>query len=318
LERRHDRCRRGDLPWLIFYHLPDTHGFAAPITLSIGLKEARSMGLSQGEKLLLQKIRRFGELEREFLKYNYETSKPVTTDELMDFMMKAIRIASEAFTIKSEILYEISELREVRIHDQQAIQLLDRIKKGDPFYSISFYEKIFNDIEEVPASMDDFLIQKFDKLFEEFHSWFDLIGYYLKKTRIGPIISASKIPDHLLAYFDELKEAYAFQQYRSSLALCRSLLEMGLYDKLKARGIFKATNPKVTHIDIAKEDNLNRYINIAKWEHLLSPASHEIAHKIRTSANSILHPKDKEPQLNAKQVFETIFDTIRIIETLYR
>jgi len=276
------------------------------------------MGISPSEKLLLQKVRRFGELEKEFLRYTYEAPNPATKDESKDFLLKAVQIAWDAFKLRSEILYEISELREVTIHDKNALRLLDGIRNGDPFYSISFHEKLFSENEDVPTSMDDFLRQKFDNLFEEFHSWFDLIGYFVSKTRIGPIISASKIPDHLLAYFNELKETYAFHQYRSSLALCRSLLEIGLYDKLKARGIFKATNPKVTHIDIAKEDNLNRYINIAKWEHLLSPASYEIVNKIRTSANSILHPKDKEPQLNAKQVFETIFDTIRIIETLYR
>jgi len=276
------------------------------------------MGISPDEKLLLQKVRRFGELEKKFLKYTYETPNPATKDESKDFLMKAVQIAWDAFTLRSEILYEISELREVTIHDKNALRLLDGIRNGDPFYSISFHEKLFSESEDVPTSMDDFLRQKFDNLFEEFHSWFDLIGYFVSKARIGPIISASKIPNYLLAYFYELKETYSFHQYRSSLALCRSLLEMALHDKLKARGVFEATNSKVTHIDIAKEDNLNRYINIAKWERLLSRTSCETAHEIRTVANSILHPKDKEPQLNANQVFETIFDTIRIIENLYR
>ena len=245
-------------------------------------------------------------------------AKPVTTDESEAFILKAIQLAYDAFTVKSEILYEISELSEIRIYDEYVLKLLDRIRKGESFYSISFYEKVFDENEEVPTSMHDFLMQKFDNLFEDFHSWFDLVGYYINKTRIGPIVSSSKVPDHLLAYFDELKETYAFHQYRSSLALCRSLLEMALYDKLKTRGVFKANNPKVTHIDIAKEDNLNRYINIAKWERIISPAMHEIAHKVRTTANSILHPKDTATKLNGKQVLEAMFQTIRIIENLYR
>jgi len=67
-----------------------------------------------------------------------------------------------------------------------------------------------------------------------------------------------------LSYFNELKESYAFGQYKASTALCRSLLEIALYEKLKARGVFKNKNPKVTNIDVTKEDNLCRYIKHGK------------------------------------------------------
>ena len=284
------------------------------------------MEISQSEKLVLQRVRRLNELEKEFLKFTYETSKPVSDDEAITFISKAFHIAYEAFTTKDEIFDEIRDLSELRIHDRNALMLLDRLRKGDPFYSISFYESTAKSInidkangaEEVPISIEDFLMQKFDDLLSDFHSWFDLIGYYVDKTIIGPIISSSKVPDHLLAYFNELKETYAFGQYRSSLALCRVLLEMALYDKLKARGEFNGKNSKITQIDVAKEDNLNRYINIAKWKHLISSANHETAHKVRITANSVLHAKDKETKLNAKEVLRAIFDTIRIIENLYR
>jgi hypothetical protein len=284
------------------------------------------MEFSPHETLVLQKVRRLEELEKEFLKYTYETSKPVTNDEAITFISNAFHIAYEAFTAKNEIFDEIRDISELRIYDRNALMLLDKLRKGDSFSSISFYESTAksinvdksNGVEEIPTSIEDFLMEKFDDLFSDFHSWFDLIGYYVDKTIIGPLISSSKVPNHLLAYFNELKETYAFCQYRSSLALCRVLLEMALYDKLKARGEFNDKNSKVTHIDVAKEDNLNRYINIAKWKHLISSADHEIAHKIRTTANSVLHAKDKGMKLNAKEVLQAIFDTIRIIENLYR
>jgi len=298
------------------------------------------MEISPREKLVLQKVRRFEELEKEFLKFTYETCKPRTKDEAIEFILKAVDIACKACTTRNEIFDEIRDLPELRIYDRNALMLLDRLRKGDPFYSISFCENTTKSInidkkangakyisinldkanraEEVWTSIEDSLTQKFDDFFDDFHTWFNIIGYYVDKTIIGPIISSSKVPDHILAYFNELKEIYAFGQYRSSLVLCRALLEMALYDKLKARGVFKVKNPKVTDINVAKEDNLNRYIDVAKRKHLITRASYEIAHKVRTTANSVLHAKDTKMQLNAKEVLEAMFDTIRIIENLYR
>ena len=298
------------------------------------------MEISPREKLVLQKVRRFEELEKEFLKFTYETCKPRTKDVAIEFILKAVDIACKACTTRNEIFDEIRDFSELRIYDRNVLILLDRLRKGDPFYSISFYENITKSInldkangaeyisinidkkakgaEELWKSIEDFLTEKFDDFFDDFHTWFSIIGYYVDKTIIGPIISSSKVPDHLLAYFNELKETYAFGQYISSLALCRVLLEMALYDKLKARGEFKGKNSKITHINVAKEDNLNRYINVAKWKSLISSADHEAAHKVRTTANSVLRAKGKETRLNAKEALQAIFDTIRIIENLYR
>ena len=69
--------------------------------------------------------------------------------------------------------------------------------------------------------------------------WFDITSYYLAQITIGPIISSFKIPSYLLSYFNEIKETYAFGKYRASVALCRALLEMALYRKLKAKGAFR-------------------------------------------------------------------------------
>lgn len=280
--------------------------------------------MSSREKRVLQNVRRFEQLEKDFLKFTYETSKPSNGDEIGTFLGEALRIATEAFTVKNEILDDFHDVTELRIHDRHALRLLDSIRHGDKFYSVAFYETMAeminagNDNVFVPTSLHDVLELKLHELFSDFDSWFDLIGYYFNKIRIGPIISSSKVPDRLLAYFDELRETFAFGQYRSSIVLCRALLEMALYEKLKAKGAFKNKDPKVIQIDVAKEDNLNRYINMAKWEHVMQTGSCDMAHEVRKTANAVLHAKDSEKALNPKDAMEVIFKTLKIIEHLYR
>lgn len=279
--------------------------------------------MSSRENLVLKRVRRFEELEREFLRFTYEVSKPLTTDEAKAFIGEAFQIAAEAFSIKNEILDEFQELSELRINDNNALRLLDSIRQGKSFNSILFYESIGKMInartvsaaDKAVTSTYDVWIEKFDDLFSDFHSWFDLAGYYFDKTIIGPLISSSKVPDHLIRYFDELKETFAFGQYMSSIALCRALLEMALYEKLSVSGAFKSKDAKNI---AARKYNLNDYIDLARCQNIMSDGACDIAHKIRKSANIILHTKDKGRTLNRKEALEIIIDTVRIAENLYR
>jgi 3-methyladenine DNA glycosylase AlkD len=156
---------------------------------------------------------------------------------------------------------------------------------------------IENPWEKYDVSLRDFISDyKFDELFDEFHSWFDLVGYYHAKAKIGPIVSASRISNEQVStYFDEIKEAYAFGQYRSSIALSRALLEMSLFDKLKRKGAFKQSSNKVVSIDVAKEDSLFKFINQAERFGILNHKMASLAHEVRKSANRVLHLKTADP-----------------------
>ena len=282
--------------------------------------------MTKTEKQILDNVRKLELLEREFKKFNYETATPRNSDESISFLREIIRIAGEAFTTRNKILEDFKDVTELNIQDKQALGLLDSVRRNDKLYSIAFYENVGgiinadaeNQENKMPTSIEDILNDKFEDLFSDFHSWFDVTSYYLAQITIGPIISSFKIPSYLLSYFTEIKETYAFGKYRASVALCRALLEMALYRKLKAKGAFRDKDPKVTGINVAREDNLNRYINMAKWEKVLSKDSLDLAHQIRKTANGVLHIKDSEKQLNKKIVVDTIFATLRILEGLYR
>jgi len=282
--------------------------------------------MTSTERRILENVRKLDRLEKEFRKFTYETKKPQTSEELSAFFDEAMRTATDAFNTKSEILGNFKEVAELTTQDRQALRLLDSLRRGDKLYSIAFYENVVERLNEkaesradkIATSLYDILHTKFDDLFLHFHSWFDVLGYYSSKIVIGPIIASSKVPSHLVSYFDELRETYAFGQYRASAALCRALLEMALYRKLKARGLFKEKDSKVTSIDVTRQSSLNYYIDMAKREHILSKDTYDSAKSIRKAAGDILHTKDNEKPIDHKLVVDTIFDTIRIIEDLYR
>jgi len=282
--------------------------------------------MSTNEQLILENARKLYQLESEFLKFTYEARKPLTEEESLAFIQEAARIAEEAFQAREKIFENFLELKELRIQDKHVLDKLDQIRKGDKLHSISYYESVAKWVnainkkasEKIDASPYSFLDWKFDDLFEDFNSWFSVFGYYRDKCRIGPIISSFKVPDYILIYCDELKESFAFRQYRSTVVLCRALLEMVLYDRLKRKGVFKNKDPKVISIDVGKEDNLNRYINMAKWEKLLNTDYGDIAHGIRKAANDILHPKDAQRELTRRETEEILFNTMKVVETLYR
>ena len=274
------------------------------------------------------KVRKFNELEKEFITITYESKKPETKEELENFYMGAFRISSRAFKLRNEIATDFSDVLNIKIYDKEVRETLDKMRRNDKFYSIAFYEslaeswnlKAESHEEEMDASLEDYLYSysKFDELLEEFHSWFSISAYYYKKIKIGPILSSSHVPESIKSYFGEIRNAYAFGLYKSSIALCRALLEMSLFDKLKKKGAFKEVKTKVTHIDSAKEDNLYRYIFLAKQKRVLNKINVDKAHQVRISANKILHIKDKEAKIKEKEAFDIILNTVEVIESLYR
>lgn len=279
------------------------------------------------EKTILTTARRLEILEKEYLKYSYESKKPENEEELENFLMKSIQLAQEAYTIKNEIKLELSKITDLAVHDPQVIRTIDKIKNNKKFYSISFYENIAEMLnknienlnEQFGISTREFLMsEKYDELFGDFHTWFDVCSYYSDKMEIGAIISSAIVPRKILPYFNEIRETYAFGQLRASIALCRALLEMVLYDKLDRMGAFKNKATEPPGISPEKEGNLYRYILDAKRRKVLSNDEAYTAHKVKNFCNQILHLKNENVAPKLSETYRTIVDTISVIESIYR
>jgi len=277
------------------------------------------------EEKILIKARKLDELEKSFLKFTYEEGLP-DKENYKEYLRKAVEISAEAFELKNEILFLYHDITNLTIHDPVALKILDKIRNKEKLHSVSFYEglaKLVNkDVknwnERWETSIEDFLASSDEDLFDEFHSWFGIYEYYAAKCKIGPIISSFHIPESMIDYFEEIRETFAFGQYRASIALSRALLEMALFDKLNRKRAFKNRPSKVVSIDVAKEDNLYTYINLAKFHKIIDSERRDLAHSIRQKANAVLHIKDKASRPSQKETFEIIFETITLIEFLYR
>ena len=278
------------------------------------------------EESILENTRKLNQLEKDFLKFTYESKTPQNKEELDSYFKQAALLSIDAFEVRNKILADFHDITNLTIHDPSVVITLDKIRNNDHFCSISFYEglaDLFNrntedQREKWDISIEEYLHTTFDELFDDFHSGFSVYGYYTAKMKIGPIITSFHVPQNILGYFDEIKETFAFGQYRSTIALCRALLEMTLFDKLNRLKVFKSSNPKITSIDEAKKDNLYEYIHLAKWKRIINHNDVEAAHRVRKSSNGILHIKDRESKPTEKVTFEIIFDTVKLIESLYR
>lgn len=280
------------------------------------------------EVKLAELARKFEALERDFLKYTYETKKSSTHEDLLEFLKETSHIAAQAYHTKQEILESFCQMSEIRVSDPSIQHVLEKIRRDEPFYSVSFYNAMVEDLKESAENAGDLpdsdiitaLIEsKWDSFFEDFHSWFDINGYFYAKMKIGPIISSFEVPQHLLVYFREIQETFAFSQYRAAIALCRALLEMCLYRKLSAKRAFSNRGAgKVVPIQNAREDSLFRFINMAEKCRLLSESEAETAHGIRLGANKILHVKESPAIPSETHTLNIILGTISILQRLYK
>lgn len=290
--------------------------------------------MTTSEQRITEKVRKLDQLEKEFLRFTYESKKPENETELKEFFYEQINIAGKADEIRKEILsdpayYEKTILQVPKDVERTLREI--RKQKQDRFYTIKFLSGLAKQIEQTTEDVEEIDKRSFKNylsaldeerwFLSDFTNEYDFIDYYYSKMKIGPIIASFHIPDYIQDYFNEIRETYALGLYRSSVALCRALLEMSLFDKLSRKGVFRDRNSKVTNMDMVKEDTLIRFIYLGKRERILNNEKKDLAHGIRKSANNILHLKGKNKKedlpLSEKDTFEIVINTIKVIEYLY-
>lgn len=61
---------------------------------------------------------------------------------------------------------------------------------------------------------------------------FGITEYYYNRFIIAPILISKTSPPGLTGYYNEIRESFACGLFRSSITLCRALLEQCLLDEL--------------------------------------------------------------------------------------
>jgi len=276
---------------------------------------------------IAEKAKKLDEAEKRFLKYIYETKKPENELDLHAHFKNLMQYATDSFQLKTEIQKLFIENPTITIRDPKVIDIIEKIKTGYHFYSISAYENIIDSLNKdrewfskYASDIHGVLCQESSELLEEFHSRYDFINYYNEKITIGPLVVFSGLNPNILSYFEEIKEAFSHRLYRSSIALCRVLIEMSIFLKLNAKGCFKQIDSRMVSINLKKEDKLFKFIDEAKKEKILNGHYTEIAHDLRKRINRVLHLKEigEVPSPKREEALEIVMQTTKVIEYLYR
>ena len=276
------------------------------------------------EKKIIESARKLDSLEKQYLKLMYESPTPSDYDELWEYSKELWTIGSEAFDARNEIISDYPDITNLLIYDASVRETLNKIRSKETFYSINFYEEWSKKLQEKSDKNFDFAINFWQFLDaknvdwqDDFYQRFHLTTYYKAIIEIGPIISSTHSPPEAQSYFSEIREAYALDLEYSAIALCRSVMEMCLFDKLQKKGFFKQS--RVIQLDAEREDKLYHLIRIAKNEKLLDNTTRDIADEIRKYGNQVLHPKKKKNERSTIRLnsLKIILNTVKVIEKLY-
>ena len=276
------------------------------------------------EKKIIESARKLNSLEKKYLRLMYESPRPSDDNELSEYVKELWIIGSEAFDTRNEMISDYPYITNLQIYDSSVRETLNKIRDNETFYSIYFYEGWSKNLEDKTGENFDFAINyqqfleaNYDNWYDDFHQRYRLTNYYKAIIEIGPIISSTHIPPEAHSYFSEIREAYALDLYYSAMALCRSVMEMCLFDKLQKRGLFKQS--KVIQLDAEREDKLYHLIRMAINEKLLDDTTRDLADEIRKYANQVLHPKKKKNEHSTVRFssLKIILSTVKVIEKLY-
>jgi len=282
------------------------------------------MKMTVKEKEILGDVRKLKSIEENYLKIFYEYNIPSEKEGKLQYLKNIVNVCAEAHRLRYKICYESQDINNLQLSDVEAKKVLRDIRDDkDKFYSVRCYENILSECntregeDKYPIDMSEQLLGD-ENCLMDFHSCFDLTGFYIRSIKVGPIISSSHISKSVSDYFLEIRKTYAFEQYRSCIALCRSLLEMSLYDKLKKKKLLTSNNSTVIHMRDYMDESLIRLIDIARRNRVLTTILRDKSHDIRKIANKILHAKEENPALSERDALKVIHDTMEVIEYLHR
>lgn len=280
--------------------------------------------MKQSDRYFLEQIREFKKIEQEYIRFNCEAKTPRNKEESEQFFMKSIELAFDAVEKRNLILGEMYDITDIQINDPEVKRIIEKLKKGERFESLNFAENLASllneDIDDyskrIKTDLRDYFADKFDEFWDDFHQTFYIADFYYRRAQVGAIITSSKLPSNIIQYFNEIKEAYAFELDKSCISLSRALLEIAIFDKLKKKGYFRSS--KIISIDEAKKSLLKGYIMDAYREGLLSKNVKNLAVEINNRGNRVLHIKDTTEYSVRGLALKTIKDTVEVIEYLYR
>ena len=272
-----------------------------------------------------QKLDRLDSIESEFASIKKELQISDSKSSITAFE-KLYELGFSADDLTSSIKYELAteNYSSLKLEYPYQKELLKNINNDQDTPAVKFY-KTLNTMIDATSEQDskssilsiDFFDIHYDDLFDDFHSWFDVFGFYKSRIKVGPIISRSDLPPTLIPYFHELKDSYAFGLKKSVISLCRVIIEISIDNRLVNVNLYK-----IALDDFKRKHNhdfcLKQKIAFTKKYSILPDELESKAQEIRESANAVLHISSQSDNEIKFDLLRTIENTVEIVEYLYR
>lgn len=275
----------------------------------------------------IEKIKEFIETDKEY----YQLLNNHNNLDSRTRFLTLFNLAYKALDLKNLIELDLAQndlLATIQVDDYEIREAIRKLREHDSFISIEGFENFVNALNELAQSSEDTISKEVnfarlysDELFERFCSWFDVIDYYSSRLQVGPIVASQFIPKELIAYFAEIREAYAFGLKRSCISLCRALIELCLTNSLSRIENYqkRLTQTRNRNRGHQKDFSLYDKIEFAHEYHLIDERLKGKAHQIREKANEILHVMNSNHSSDQwSSVLNIIRMTVAIVEHLYK
>jgi hypothetical protein len=262
------------------------------------------------DKEFVEKCYKINELEKDFIS---------GWDDYMEWN-DLYDIGEEVYKLYCEIKTYISK---VNFENTTDYRVIDAVKKvnNDRFISLRFYRDETNEInknckKKFSCTYSDNIFSNFMQCKISIEDCYSTIGYFEGLSEVGLIITSTKINNKAIhEYFREIKECFALGRMIPCLIICRALLEVSYFSKLKSWGLARNDEPPSIY---SKYDGLMNMISQANLHNRINKKIKDYSIEVNRSVNLILHRKTDGPALIDKEfMLDKIRKTVEVLEFIY-
>lgn len=220
------------------------------------------------------------------------------------------RILPEYVKTKKRIKTQLLEVPTPRIHDRQALNILQRLSEGENLPA----DNIVTAVEEMAGvqgrltALDEDDIESLGS--DLFYSWFSHYEYIEGLYEMGSLVVSISVPDHLSKFVNEAKNSYAFQQYNAVYSLCRTILESSVRDICVRRRLITQRQDNLIPI----EEYWWRDLKDAVAKGSLKRQLGDLYSKL----SSLIHGRKVASRQAAKTAFESTLKTVHALYSYHK
>ena len=207
---------------------------------------------------------------------------------------------------------------EIHVTQNSRLEALKKIRDGFDFYSIKVYNNLVLLLNL--ETEDEKLQYLIDKGLGEFSIYHDFADYYMKKISIGTLIIDREIRDDIKTIFYELKDAFSLNLDYACAGLCRSILEIIIFEKIKHLSDYKSQKKNAVNINCFNR-TLETMINDAKNNGFINNNQKKNANDIRKKCNQFIHLKHnkiKDVNINIRGLIKQLMEWVESIYSIPR